>query len=119
MSTAKHATVRRMRAIGQYVTGSVDIAERIQRRIASIRRNTKAGAYLLVDSESYVYLLRSESSVAEDMVRGLPAMLVGLYLAASTEQIIEDIESHLSDLNIRLDAVNCACPPLEEQQCKS
>lgn len=109
MSTAKHATVRRMRAIGQYVTGSVEIVERIHRRIASIRRNTKAGAYLLVDSESYVYLLRSESCVAEEMVRGLPAMLVGLYLVATPEQIIEDIEAHLGDLKIRTDAVNCVC----------
>jgi hypothetical protein len=97
-----------MRAIGQYVPDAVEIVELIQRRIASIRRNTKAGAYMLVDSQSYVYLLRSDSCVAEEMVRRLPAMLVGLYLVATTEQIIEDIEAHISDLKIRVNGVNYA-----------
>jgi hypothetical protein len=86
----------------------VDIVERIRMRISTISRVTKSGAYMLVDSEGYVYLLRSESCASEDIVRRLPAMLVGLYLVATPEQIIEDIEAHLSGLKISADAVNCA-----------
>lgn len=112
MSNARHATVRRMRAIGQYVIGcSAGIAECVQRRMSRMR----GGSYLLVDSDRYVYLIRSESIVSEEIVNGHPGLLVGMYRAASVDQIIEDIETHLQGLKIGQIVLNCSCLPLDEE----
>lgn len=100
MSSPQRFQVKRLRAVCQYVPGSADIVELIQRRIDRIRRNTGFGAYLLADSDGYVYLLRAESGVCEHMVSRLPRMVVGMYLNASAEQIADDLEQHISDLTL-------------------
>lgn len=108
MSSPQRVQAKRLRAVCQFVPGSADIVELIQRRIDRIRRNTGFGAYLLADSEGYVYLLRAESGVCEHMVSRLPRMVVGLYLHATPEQLSEDLEQHLTDLTLCADGVQSA-----------
>jgi hypothetical protein len=85
--------VKRLRAVGRF--GDAELLARLVRRIARIRIQTGFGAYLLADSDGFVYLLRAESGVSDAMVNRLPRMLVGCYTSVTVQELDEDLISFL------------------------
>lgn len=103
MGTPKHAQIKHLSAIGRVLLdqdSSILILD-VLRRIRKIRINTQCGAYLLADSDGYLYLLRAESPVSDRMARELSRMVVGLYsdgvsITPTAACLLSEIHAHLS-----------------------
>lgn len=102
MSSPQRASERRLSAIGRVVldTDLEPLALDILRRMRGIRHRTQAGAYVLIDSEKFVYLLADGSATTQVWLRRCPAMVVGLYASGAPvfpnpEQIRDDLLEHL------------------------
>ena len=102
-----HNYSRKLIAIGKAIPGT-DIAplcEVLVKRIKRVRNTTQAGAYLLADSEGFVYILRQQSPIAERSLKQLHRMIVGLYAAGFpmfpypiAAQICADLIQHFVDV---------------------
>jgi hypothetical protein len=92
----RRMVVRKLTAIGR--AECVDVAD-LLRRISRIRHTTQSGAYLLGDSDGFIYILHEQSSMSDDMVLGLGRMIInlyGVYRMPTAEKIAADLLRHFA-----------------------
>lgn len=83
-------------------------AEKLHKRIKTIRRNEGVGTYLFVDRELNAYPISESRPCAKDWVRTRFKELVGYYnyvrrndlpiLKPTIEGLLEDLQDHIQDL---------------------
>lgn len=96
---------RKLTAIGKAIPG-IDIAPLcadLVRRIKHIRLKTQAGAYLLADSDGFVYVMREQSKLACTVTTKMRRLVVGLYASnvpvfPSSAQVGSDLIQHFIDI---------------------
>jgi len=93
---------RKLTAMGNLASELLEVVSpRILARLRIIRRRTQGGAYLLVDSAGYVYVLPDDSISSKEWITKFPKLLVGRYGVHGmplVQQLIADLVEHLTTM---------------------